>query len=352
MSLSVSILALRDCTPLAPIGPMEVLAMANRLQGQKDGGGPPFRIRLVSPGGNPVMASNGYPLHCHATIASVRSTDLVIIPAMDGDIQAQMDANRSCVPWIRRMYGQGADVVSICTGAFLLAETGLLDGKSATTHWVAQDLFRRRYPKTHLVPEQIVVDNGRICTSGGATSFLTLSIYLVEKYCGAETARLVSKMFLIDINKGPQTAYAIFGGQKAHSDEEILKAQMVIEEEGSRELTVAEIATRVAMSPRNFIRRFKRATGNKPIEYLQRVRVEQAKRALEAGSDAVSEIADRVGYHDAGSFRRIFRRVTGVTPAEYRSRYRYYGNAPTRTAASAVTPRPRPTPRRRSSPAS
>ncbi len=338
MSLNVSILALKDCTPLAPIGPMEVLAMANRLQRDLTSGAnadPPFRIRLISPGENPVRASNDFPVRCHATIASVRSTDLVIIPAMDDDVLAQMEANRACIPWIRRMYQQGADVASICTGAFLLAETGLLDGKSATTHWAAQDLFRSRYPAVRLLPEQIVVDNGRICTSGGATSFLTLSIYLVEKYCGADVARLASKMFLIDINKGPQTAYAIFGGQKSHSDEEILKAQMVIEQEGTRELTVADIATRVAMSPRNFIRRFKRATGNKPIEYLQRVRVEQAKRALEAGNEPVSEIAARVGYQDAGSFRRIFRRVTGVTPAEYRERYRYFGSAPGTSGAPA-----------------
>jgi transcriptional regulator GlxA family with amidase domain len=175
-----------------------------------------------------------------------------------------------------------------------------------------------------LVPEQIVVDNGRVCTSGGATSFLTLTAYLVDKYCGAETARLISKIFLIDINKGPQTAYAIFGTQKNHSDAPILEAQDLIEKLDSRCPTVADLAKRVAMSKRNFIRRFKSATGNTPIEYMQRVRIEAAKHALEAGGDPVDAIAGKSGYEDAGSFRRIFKRLTGVTPIEYRRRYRFY----------------------------
>jgi transcriptional regulator GlxA family with amidase domain len=306
---------------------MEILSTAGRMHAQLSGNGGRegfFRVRLVSAGANPVVSANRFPVHCHATIAQVKKTDLVIVPAMDGDVLAQLEGNKACVPWVRRMYDGGADVASICTGAFVLAEAGLLEGRRATTHWIAQDLFRSRYPGVRVIPEQIVVDNGRVCTSGGATSFLTLTVYLVEKYCGGETARYVAKVFLIDINKGPQTAYAMFSTQKNHADSGILDAQAILERPDAWTLSVAELAERVAMSRRNFIRRFKSATGNTPIEYIQRVRIEAAKHALEAGSEPVDAIAGRIGYEDAGSFRGIFKRLTGVSPTEYRKRYRFY----------------------------
>ncbi len=325
MGIEVCVLVFKGCTSLAPIGPMEILLTAGRMHAavsaQKE---PFFKVRLVSLGSNPVMSANGFPVQCHATINTVDRTDLVIIPAFDGDILSQLAENAACVPWVRRMHDGGTDIASICTGAFVLAEAGLLDGTTATTHWNAQELFRRRYPRVRLVPDQIVVDHGRICTSGGATSFLTLTAYLVEKYCGGETARAVAKTFLIDINKGPQTAYAIFSSQKNHGDSAVQEAQELIERDASHELSVAELARRVAMSRRNFIRRFKGATGNTPLEYMQRVRIEAAKHALETGSASVDAIADSTGYEDPGSFRAIFKRVTGVSPMEYRKRYRFY----------------------------
>jgi transcriptional regulator GlxA family with amidase domain len=327
MALDVSVLVLKGCTSLSSIAPMELLSTAGRLHAERMGdasAAPFFKVRLVSAGPNPVISSSGFPVQCATTIDKVRKTDLVIIPALDGDVLAQLDMNHACVPWVRRMHDRGADVASICTGAFLLAETGLLEGKHATTHWRAEELFRRRYPGILLSSEQIIVDNGRVCTSGGATSFLTLTAYLVEKYCGAETARFISKIFLIDINKGPQTAYAIFSAQKNHPDEAIMEAQDLIERLGARCPSVPELAKRVAMSKRNFIRRFKSATGNTPIEYVQRVRVESAKHALESGGDPVDTIAGRSGYEDAGSFRKVFKRLTGVTPMEYRKRYRFF----------------------------
>ena len=285
---------------------------------------PFFSVRLVSAGANPLVSPTGLQVPCHCTLDEVERTDLVIIPAFDGDVLGQLQQNRQVIPWVRAMHDRGADIASICTGAFVLAETGLLDGKTATTHWNAQDLFRSRYPSVRILPEQIVVDHGRICTSGGATSFLTLSAYLVEKYRGAEAARTMAKIFLIDIAKGPQTAYAIFRTQKNHDDRQVLEAQELIERQDAPELSVAELAVQVGMSPRNFIRRFKAATGNTPIEYIQRVRVESAKHALESGSDPVDQVANRNGYEDVGAFRAVFKRVTGVSPAEYRRRSRFY----------------------------
>ena len=342
MALDVCVLVMDGCASLASIGPMDILSTAGRMHAQlrgEDQSDPFFRVRLVSTTRDTVVSASNYSVHCHATIDKVRKTDLVIIPAFDGDVLTQMQGNRACIPWVRRMHDNGADVASICTGAFVLAETGLLDGKRATTHWMAQDLFRQRYPKVRVAPEQIVVDNGRICTSGGATSFLTLTAYLVEKYCGSQTARLVAKVFLIDVNKGPQTAYAIFSTQKNHSDSAILEAQALIERQQAPILSVTDLAAEVAMSRRNFIRRFKSATGNTPIEYIQRVRVESAKHALEGGDDPVDAIASRTGYDDAGSFRKIFKRVTGVSPIEYRRRSRFYhtsGGAPNAVGRSSA----------------
>jgi transcriptional regulator GlxA family with amidase domain len=303
---------------------MEILAKSGLLHNEihgldrEDGF---FEVSLISADTNPVPTSRGYPVYCHESMADVASTDLVIIPALDGHVLPQLESNYRCVPWIRQMYDGGAEVASICTGAFILAETGLLNGKSATTHWMAEDLFRRRYPSIHLKPQQIIVDEGRICTGGGATSFLSLMIYLVEKFCGTETARYASKVFLIDVNRGSQGAYAIFSTQKTHNDRAILEAQKLIEARLSSHLSVGRLAEDVAMSKRNFIRRFKRATGNTPREYIQRVKVEAAKKALEASDDSLSSIAEHLGYEDSGSFRKIFSRIAGITPTDYRRRY-------------------------------
>ena len=330
MALDVCVLVMDGCATLSSIGPMDILSTAGRMHAQVHGeeaAQPFFRVRLVSTTADTLVTANSYSVRCHTTIDKVRKTDLVIIPAFDGDVLSQMEGNRPCIPWVRRMHDNGADVASICTGAFVLAEAGLLDGKRATTHWAAQDLFRQRYPRVRVAPEQIVVDNGRICTSGGATSFLTLTAYLVEKYCGPETARFVAKIFLIDVNKGPQTAYAVFSTQKNHSDSAILEAQALIERQQAPLLSVSDLAAAVAMSRRNFIRRFKGATGNTPMEYIQRVRVESAKHALESGDMPVDAIAARTGYDDAGSFRKIFKRLTGVSPIEYRRRSRFFHDA-------------------------
>jgi transcriptional regulator GlxA family with amidase domain len=320
MAMDVCVLIFKGCSSLSSIGPMELLWTAGRLNGTE----PFFNVRLVSAATNPLTSPTGLPIHCHATIEEVTKADLVIVPAFDGDVLSQLGVNSGAVPWVKTMHAQGSDVASICTGAFVLAEAGLLDDKTATTHWSAQDMFRQRYPRVKIVSDQIVVDHGRVCTSGGATSFLTLTAYLVDKYCGAEAARLMAKIFLIDINKGPQTAYAIFSTQKNHRDREILEAQEMVERQGTRELSVVDLASRVNMSSRNFIRRFKAATGNTPIEYIQRVRIEAAKHALESGSDPVDSVATRIGYEDVGSFRSVFKRVTGVSPTEYRKRYRFY----------------------------
>jgi transcriptional regulator GlxA family with amidase domain len=318
----VHVVVLRGCTPLVPVGILEMLRKAAALA-------PAFSkapsraidIRLVSPGRSLVVTcAGGMKLRCDETMSDVRRSDLVVVPSLDDDVVNLLESNREVVPWLRRMYLAGADVASVCTGAFLLGEAGLLDRRAATTHWAFQELLARRYPRTDVLPQAILVDQGRVLTSGGATSFLNLALHIVERVFGTEVARASSKMFLIDVNKAPQSAYAMFSSQKLHEDREILQAQSLIERHPERAPRIDLLAREVGMSPRSMARRFRRSTGNSPGEYIQRVKVEAAKRALESGA-RVSAVAGLVGYADAAAFRRLFARVTGLTPADYRARY-------------------------------
>jgi transcriptional regulator GlxA family with amidase domain len=322
--MNVHVLVLRDCTPMVPIGFVDMLRKTAQLGSWVPGIAvrDDVRITLVSAAKErTITAAGGVKLTCDATLKDVRRSDLVLVPALDPDVGAHLEINRDAVPWLKRMHLAGADIATACTGAFMLAETGLLDGKSATTHWAFQEAFRQRYPRVRLEPQAVIVDQARVITSGGATSFLTLSLYLVERLFGAEAARTASRLFLVDVNKSPQTAYAIFGTQKAHDDDGILKAQQLIEEQLAKAPSFDRLAKSVAMSRRNFVRRFKRATGNAPREYVQRVRIEAAKRALEQTGRPVADVSTAVGYEDVVAFRKQFQRWTGLTPSEYRLRY-------------------------------
>lgn len=322
--LRLQVLVLRDCTALVPIGFVDMLRksaeLALTLPGRRGRRG--VEITLVSADTQrTVIGAGGVRLQCDAVIADAGPCDLVLVPALDPDVVEHLALNRDAVPWLQRAFAEGSDVASACTGAFLLAEAGMLDGKAATTHWAFQDAFRSRYPRVSLQPQAIVVDQGRVITAGGATAFFTLVLYIVERMLGAEVARAASRMFLIDVNKAPQNAYAMFGTQKTHGDEEILRAQGIIESHLSRAPSVEELAASVAMSRRNFVRRFKSATGNAPRDYVQRVRVEAAKRALENGQRTIAAVANEVGYGDVVAFRKLFARWTGLTPTDYRARY-------------------------------
>jgi transcriptional regulator GlxA family with amidase domain len=320
----VHVLALRDCTPLVSVGIVDMLRKANDLaQSMPDGRArSSLKIMLVAPGRTRMVTmAGGIAVKCGATIAEVRRSDLVVVPAIDPDVLAHLALNREVVPWLRRVYARGADLATVCTGAFLVAEAGLLDHRTATTHWAFQPMFAARYPRVHLEPQAIVVDQGRVCTAGGATSFLNLALFLVERLLGASVARAASQMFLVDVNKSPQGAYAMLSTQKMHGDEDILRVQEFIERDPSSARTVDDLARRAAMSRRSFVRRFTAATGNAPRTYVQRARIEVAKRALESGRDPIGAIAARCGYADLAAFRRIFVRFTGLAPADYRARY-------------------------------
>lgn len=269
-----------------------------------------------------VPANNGeYTIKTNRLLKDVQSTDLLIIPPTYSDMNKGIAANAEAIPHFIRLYERGASVASLCIGAFLLAETGLLNGRRCSTHWAYIQEFRQKYPEIEVNDGAIITEHGRIFSSGGASSLWNLVLYLVEKFSDRETAVLISKYFALDIGRDSQAAFAIFRGQKNHHDEDIRKVQDYIEKNYTEKITIDELANLVASGRRTFERRFKEATNNSPIEYIQRIRIEAAKRFFEASRKNVSEVMFDVGYSDTKAFRDIFKKVTGLTPIEYRNKY-------------------------------
>jgi transcriptional regulator GlxA family with amidase domain len=256
-----------------------------------------------------------------ANIAELKKTDLVIIPSISYQYDSIIRSNPELISWIRQQYKNGAEIASICTGAFLLAATGLLDGKTCSTHWNAEADFRRLFPNIDLHTDKLLTVEQGIYTNGGAYSFLNLMLFLVEKYFDRQTAIYCSKVFQIDIERTSQSPFAIFQAQKNHGDELIGKAQTYIEENLSEKISFGSLASKLAISRRNFDRRFIKAVGNTPVEYLQRVKVEAAKRTLEKGRKTIFEVMNEVGYSDDKAFREVFKKITGLSPLDYRARY-------------------------------
>jgi transcriptional regulator GlxA family with amidase domain len=208
-----------------------------------------------------------------------------------------------------------------CTGAFFLAETGLLDGRVATTNWSFASYFQKLYPDVNLKPERILTeDNGIIC-SGATTSFLDLCLYIIEKFSSSKLANRCAKSLLIEPNRRSQSPYFIFDYQKNHGDEKVLVAQSYMEEKFTETISVEALASDLGISPRHFKRRFKSATGDSPLSYLQRIRIEAAKLQLETTRESIDEITWQVGYEDSNSFRKLFKKFTGLSPREYRDRF-------------------------------
>jgi transcriptional regulator GlxA family with amidase domain len=269
-----------------------------------------------------VPANNGeYTIKTNRLLKEVGKTDLLIIPPAFGDTSKGVAANIEAIPYFTKLYSKGASVASLCIGAFLLAETGLLNGKKCSTHWAHIDEFRQRYPEVEVRDGAIITEHDNIFSSGGASSLWNLVLYLVEKYSDHETAVLIAKYFALDIGRDSQADFAIFRGQKNHHDEDIKRVQDYIEKNYTEKIMIDELADFVATGRRTFERRFKEATNNSPIEYIQRVRIEAAKRFFEASRKNVSEVMYEVGYSDTKAFRDIFKKVTGLTPVEYRNKY-------------------------------
>lgn len=280
-----------------------------------------FKIQLVGLS-SAIQQRNGlYTIQPDMLISDIKKTDIIIIPAMHGDIPSAIELNKGFIPWIVDQYKNGAEIASFCVGAFFLAASGLLKGKQAATHWLLANEFRAMFPDVELVDDKILTEADGLYTSGGAYSFLNLLAYLIEKYAGREMAVLISKAFMIDIDRISQSPFIIFQGQKAHEDEPVKQAQEFIEKNFEEKITVDQLASMFALGRRNLERRFKKATANTVMEYIQRVKVEAAKKQLESGRKTVNEVMYDVGYSDTKAFRTVFKKITGLSPLEYRNKY-------------------------------
>lgn len=318
----VAILGLTDTSASIVAGPYDLFIYAGTLWNGIFGEPmtPYFEVEIVSLGGGPVKCLGGLEINAQRDIASVHEVDLLIIPSVF-NIKETLAREGGVVPWIKTMHQRGAHVAAVCTGAFVLAETGLLDGKVATTHWGATEMFRRRYPQVTLKPELLITDFGDIFTAGGSNACFDLGLYLVRKYCGLDVARKLAKTFLHDLDRISQAPWTAFQCQRGHTDKEIRKAQELLEGSYAEQYNFDEFARGLGMSRRTFERRFKAATGDSPLQYLQRIRVEAAKRMLESENRNFDEIAYAVGYEDRGFFSKVFTQISGLTPKAYRQKW-------------------------------
>ncbi len=274
-----------------------------------------------------VPANNGeYIIKTDRLLKDVTETDLLIIPPVFGDTAKGIQANAEAIPYFKKLYENGSSLASLCVGAFLLAETGLLNGKKCSTHWAHVNEFKERYPDVEVEDGAIITEHNNIYSSGGANSLWNLILYLVEKFADRETAIMVSKYFALDIGRNSQSQFAIFKGQRNHGDDDIQKVQDYIEKHYYNKILTETLANLINSGRRTFERRFKEATNNTPLEYIQRVRIEAAKTFFEASGKNVTEIMFDVGYTDTKAFRDIFKKLTGLTPIEYRNKFARLSN--------------------------
>jgi len=305
-------------------GTYEILKRANEYW-QRLGNESSMTIQVAGYGEELQLDAGLFTIH-PVHIKQIKKTDLVIIPSLAcRNFDTIIQQNQELVDWIKDQYKNGAEIASICSGAFLLAATGLLEGKTCSTHWNVATDFKRMFPNINLHLDKLIATEPGIYTNGGAFSFLNLCLFLVEKYFNRQTAIYCSKVFQIDIERSSQSPFLIFQIQKNHGDNLVCEAQNFIEENLGEKISFEELASKLAISRRNFDRRFIKATGNTPVEYLQRVKVEVAKRSLENGRKTVFEVMNDVGYSDDKAFREVFKKITGLSPLDYKAKYNKEG---------------------------
>lgn len=302
------------------VGSYKILSRANEIWKEKHKE-KLFNIQLVGISKKVDFYDGLFTVKPHTSMATVKKTHLIIIPSLNHNYHKAVKENKSIIKWLNEQYKQGAEVASICTGAFLLATSGILDGKTCSTHWSAAHVFRNMFPEVNLQTEKLITDEHGIYTNGGAYSFLNLIIYLVEKYFDRQTAIYCSKIFQIELDRQSQSPFTIFTGQKQHNDDIIKKAQAYIENNLGEKISVEKLSSKLNIGRRNFDRRFIKATGNTPLEYAQRAKIEVVKKSLETTRKNINEVMFEVGYTDTKAFREVFRKITGISPLEYRRKY-------------------------------
>ena len=323
MVLALALPALAGTASIGTSGLMDALNKADKSWTLAAGADSDrlFDVRLVGLNHRPVSCRDGVTLHPTAVAGDMSTPDLVVVPGLDDDLAASFTLNRRWVAWIERWHQQGAKIVSSCTGAFLVADSGVLKGRSATTHWLFADELKRRYPNIDVRVDRMIIDHGDVITSGGATSFLNLVLYLVERFGGHERANVASQVLLIDGHRPSQLPYIAALPARFHDDMVVHEIQQHIDRHVDQPLRINKLAAQFGLSSRTLSRRFASATGHGPQAYLRYVRVQHAKRLLETATEPVDDIRRQVGYHDPAAFRRAFKQTTGLSPTEYRSAY-------------------------------
>ena len=319
----VTIVAVENCLVSSVVGMLDILSVANHIAMQAEGKrtAPVFLTHLVSKNGTEISDRRGIAMIPDRGIEDVIHTDIIYIPAILPPIEAVIEKSGSIVQWLKDHIAKATTIVSACTGAFLIAESGALDGKRATTHWRAIDKFKQRYPQVALVPQRAIIDEGNVITAGGYYFYEKLALYLIEKFTTPQLATLCAKTMLIDPEFHHQTAFMIFAPQQQHGDKEVLRVQQWLDQHYIQKVSVDKMASIAGLGIRNFKRRFVMSTGDTPLFYLQRLRVEAAKKLLEATMANVETITHRVGYEDVASFRKLFKKITGLSPKAYRKKF-------------------------------
>jgi transcriptional regulator GlxA family with amidase domain len=321
--IDVTILFLDGMLSSTAIGPMEVFRHSGALWNYLTGTRPiaHFRVTTASVDGRPVRCDGSVYIQPEKALSDIRKIDVIFVPTTGISVDDVVAHYAPVVPWLRRWHKRGCAIASVCSGVGLVAATGLLDGKRATTHWAMAHRFREKHPKVKWMPELMVTEDRGFYCGGGVHAALDLSLYLVEKFCGHDVAVQSAKALLIETPRAWQAGFAIVPLKTEHNDDSISTAQEWLHENFHRSFPLNALAQRVGMSLRNFVRRFKQATGDSPLMYLQKLRVAAAKRLLESDSRAVQEISNAVGYQDTAFFRQLFERHTGGSPSAYRQRF-------------------------------
>lgn len=320
--IKITLLAIEGCLSSSISNLIDTFAIANlRNQAFAEFNPSLFETKVVTPDGKPVTCSDCIQINPHLSFDDEARGDYLIIPALVPIPDPYILQNEEILDYIRHQYALGTTIASVCTGSFLLAETGLLDGKSATTNWLFERKFRYRYPKVHLEIGKIITEEDNIICSGAVTAIMHLSLKIIKREGSARLATACAKAMLVDPNSKSQAPYTIYPLPEEHGDRDISKAETYMRENMVANISIDQVADFVRISPRHFKRRFKKATGESPLQYLQKLRIQSAKDRLENTCESIDRITRKVGYENSSTFRRLFKRHTSLSPREYRDRF-------------------------------
>lgn len=319
----VAVLILKQTLPSGIASIADILMLAGAYRDPEKGFGLKklFDVKMVTADGEPVQLLNSFSVTPAGSVDAISEADLIIIPSSGYDPSTLGNYPENIKDWLTFHHQKKTDIASGCTGAFVSAEAGILDNRVATTHWGYADYFKHKYPAVNLQSDMMLTEDENLFCSGGGSAGIDMALYLIERYYGGETANNCAKLLLLERNRQTQMPFSGFYEQKNHHDSEIIRAQERIESDYGQNLGIDGLAADVGMSLRNFKRRFKNATGDSPLVYIQKFRIETARKLLESGSMPIEEISGRVGYEDVGFFRKLFHRHTGISPSEYRRKF-------------------------------